>query len=312
MTGHERKQLTSQLAELGLTGLEAETYLALLELPAATAYQVAQVIGKPTANVYKAVRTLAGKGALIVRDGSKRVLSPIPPQEFIGGLSRRHQELATDVAEKLASLRAAPQADQLYAIASVDAVLERAATMLAAAKSVALVDAFPAIVERLSGDLRKLQRRKVKLYLQTYERTDIPAESNVVSGLAGQIRQQWNCEFLTLTVDGSQALFALCDKELTIAHQAYWSNSLFFSCLQHAGMLREHLYHELQAEFTSGKPTLARIRRLVQQHPTFYSLPAPGQQVLFEQFGVQDSSQDKPRRSSKPPSGRQTTRAKRR
>ncbi len=281
---------TRQLTELGLTGLEAEVYCSLVPLGTATAYEVAQKIGKPTANVYKASRSLADKGAVAVQEGSKRLLKAIPPAEFLGTLARRQLELADSATKQLEALRPAQDVDQLYAIENVDVAFERAGTMLAATRQVAVVDTFPQTLARLEPALRKTARRRsVSLYLQAYEPTDIPADSMVISSHAEQILAQWNCEFLIVVIDGKQTLFALFDHTLTSVHQAYWSNSMFLSCVQHAGMMREHLYHQLQNELATRKPSVARIREMLAGHPTFYSAPVPGQLELHQMVAPPDA-----------------------
>src|SRR5689334_21396734 len=139
--------LISQLNELGLSELEATTYVALVARGSTTAYQLAQQIGKPTANVYKAVRSLADKGAVVVQPGSKRMLTATAPDEFLAQLQHRHQELIAHATRGLRSLhRPAPGAN-LYTLESVGGAFERARTMLRAAREIVVVDVFPRSLE---------------------------------------------------------------------------------------------------------------------------------------------------------------------
>jgi len=65
------------LADLGFTNLEAEIYAFLLQESPATGYRIAQAIGKPAANTYKAIQSLEQKGAVIVEAGSSRMCRAI-------------------------------------------------------------------------------------------------------------------------------------------------------------------------------------------------------------------------------------------
>jgi sugar-specific transcriptional regulator TrmB len=50
------------LMEFSFSGLEAEIYTFLLRDSPATGYRVAQALGKPVANTYKAIESLQNKG----------------------------------------------------------------------------------------------------------------------------------------------------------------------------------------------------------------------------------------------------------
>ena len=67
---------------MGLNALEAEVYAQLLKESPLTGYGVAKALGKPAANVYKAIDTLADKGAVIVDEGGTRQCRAVPAQGF--------------------------------------------------------------------------------------------------------------------------------------------------------------------------------------------------------------------------------------
>ena len=65
------------LQELGFTETEALAYAGLVPISPATGYRVAQAIGKPAANTYKALESLEAKGAVLVESGAVRPLAAI-------------------------------------------------------------------------------------------------------------------------------------------------------------------------------------------------------------------------------------------
>jgi sugar-specific transcriptional regulator TrmB len=280
--------LVSQLNELGLSELEATTYVALVAHGSTTAYQLAQQISKPTANVYKAVSSLADKGAVVVQPGSKRLLTATAPDEFLGQLQHRHQELISHATRGLRSLhRPAPGAN-LYTLESVDGAFERARTMLRAAREIVVVDVFPRSLERLHTDIEAAAKRGVNVFVQAYAK---PAKrvahirSFVIASQAESVLAHWNSEQLNLVADGREMLLALCDSELSRIVQAYWSNSLYLACMQHAGLLREHAFHQIQELLTSGRATPRRLQDIIRRNPTFHSTLVPGQRELASLVG---------------------------
>ena len=66
------------LVSLGFTALAAEIYAWLPEEAPVTGYRIAQAIGKPAPNVYKAIETLETKGAVMVDEGKSRLCRPVP------------------------------------------------------------------------------------------------------------------------------------------------------------------------------------------------------------------------------------------
>ena len=64
---------------LGFNALRSEVYVALLKTDPQTAYRTGKLIGRPTANVYKAVEVLLSRGAVTIEEGfDKQVCHAVP------------------------------------------------------------------------------------------------------------------------------------------------------------------------------------------------------------------------------------------
>ena len=276
----EHGQLHAQLVELGLGELEARTYVALLKGGPATAYSVGRTIGKPTANVYKAADALEARGAIISSSGQKRILRPVAPEEFLAHLRRRQGDLLDSVAAGLEALRSAPQGVGLYRLENVDAVIERARRMLGSAVRLVVVDAFPGAIERVRGDIEAAHGRGVAVHVQVYERTSIRCASLVEVGGGAEVVRLWKSEQLNIAADAREVLLALCTTGMSAVIEAYWSNSLYLSCMQQAGLLREHAFHQLRGLVAGGEATEANIRRVLEGNPNFNTVEMPGQREL--------------------------------
>src|SRR6188474_2426856 len=86
--------LQNALESLGLTQIEARCYAHLAANPSTTGYGVARGIGKPTANVYRAIETLERKGLVIHDRGTPPAYRALPPEEMLARLARAHLLLA--------------------------------------------------------------------------------------------------------------------------------------------------------------------------------------------------------------------------
>ncbi len=122
---------------------EALAYAYLVQEGPATGYRISHAIGKPTANTYKAIATLAQQGAVQVDSGEGKLVRAIPPDELLAGLERRAREKREAARALLAARADRPEAARVYSLKTLDQVLERARAMLGRAREIVLADPFP-------------------------------------------------------------------------------------------------------------------------------------------------------------------------
>jgi sugar-specific transcriptional regulator TrmB len=236
------------LSTLGFTELEAAVYTFLVENSPATAYRVAQGIGKPVANTYKAVESLQQKGALLVDETGTRLCRAVPPAELLAALEKTFDTRREAAAQALGRLRPAKADDGVFTLTTAAQVYERCAQMLEQAGDVVLLDAFPAVVERLGPALEAAAARGLTVVVQAYSPTDLKGVDAVIPPKAGLVLERWPGQWLCLLVDGAEYLFAFLDRDGEKVHQAIWSASAFLAWVQHsylADSLRANLLENL-------------------------------------------------------------------
>ncbi|RYG79655.1 hypothetical protein EON77_08810 [bacterium] len=142
------------LVPFGFTALESEVYAFLLKENPATGYRIAQAIGKPAANTYKAIASLERKGALSVEDGESRQCVPVAPAALLGRLAKRYE---ADQKGALAALKKAavpPAATaRLTTIHGTESALGAARAMLGAARVHVLLHAHADLLEALAPEI---------------------------------------------------------------------------------------------------------------------------------------------------------------
>ena len=275
------------LTALGLNELEAEVYEHLLTTEPMTAYRAGKALGRPTANVYKAVEALARAGAVLIEEGENRLCCAVPAEEF---LAHRRRALLADVERAAAVLPRGVRetSDQsIYRIDSAPLALERARTMLVRCTRIAVVDAFPEPLREIQPVLRDVAARGVEVHLLCYEPVSIPGVR--VTCMPSPVREDvlrfWRSHQLNLVTDAMTALVALFDQDLERVHQAVWTESLYLASILHAGMMREHAVHEL-ASVQDAPDALERMREILARQSYFHNTDVPGQRKLLAQFGA--------------------------
>jgi sugar-specific transcriptional regulator TrmB len=241
-----KDQAAATLTFLGFSEIEALVYCQLLQESPATGYRVSHAIGKPTANTYKAIAALALRGAVIIDDSESRLCRAVPPTELLERLGREFDTHRRTAEGELSKIKQAAGDDRVYYLSSVEQVIERARTMLGAARQAALLDLFPKCAPLLSGDLEAAARRGVKIAVRAYEPLALKNVAVVVSPEAHRVLATWPGQQISIAVDGDQFMNALLSQDASRVHQALWSNSTFLSCLQYNALHVEIVLTEAQ------------------------------------------------------------------
>lgn len=279
--------LSRRLQSLGLSGLEAEVYLALLEQGDVTAYRVGKRLGRATANVYSAMESLAGRGAVQIEDGEPRLCRATPPEVFLAQLESRFARSCASLRRDLEAVRTRPDAEQVVQVRSAAAALEAARSMIERAEQIVVFDGFPRVTEELKVVLTEAAIRGVDVYCQVYGDSDWPRSKSlhvVRARQSEQIVEFWRGEQLNLVVDGRRALLAFLDPELARVHQAIQTDLVYVVCMLHAGFLREHTHHVVAGALEGGNLRPADRRRLLADDLYFHRSDVPGMRELQRRF----------------------------
>ena len=274
------EQAIELLRQLGLNQLESEVYVFLLQHPPVTAYRVGKMLGRPTANVYKAIEALSRRGAVLVEEGDNRLCRAVPADEFLHHIKGRFLRTTEGAADTLSKLQRPSFDERVYRVETVAGVLDRVRTMLAAAETIALVDAFPRSLEFLRTDIAEAVARGVQIRVEAYGPFEMDGADVVVVDHPEESLTGWGGEQLNVVVDGRQVLIALLDAELTRVEQAIWSGSPYLSCLLHAGISAELTVLKIRAYVDSAPDSPRDLAALAWGHSVLRDGKVPGHREL--------------------------------
>ena len=267
------------MRELGLNDLESQVYAFLLQHPPMTAYRVGKLLGRATANVYKAIESLARRGAVLVEDGDNRVCRAVPVDEFFEHLKSNFLHSTREAADALSELERPVFDERVYRLESVPALFDRARNMLASADTVVIIDAFPRSLKALKEDIGAAARRGIRVLVKAYAPFDVDGVDVVLGSDPRATFSAWRGEQINLVVDGRELLVALLDAELTRSDQAIWTRSLYMACSLHAGLAAERTLVKLRI-LVEKDPTLDQLKALVRGHQFLRDGGVPGYKEL--------------------------------
>jgi len=287
----KRQQALALLIELGLSELEAEVYVFLLAHPPVTAYRVAKHIGKATANTYKAIESLARRGAVLVEEGENRLCRAVPAAEFVQHLERSFSALTKKTENVLATLEQPSWDERVYKIESVPQLLERCRQMLEErVERLAVIDAFPAALTAILPSVQAALERRADVLVQAYRPIEVPGATVVVPDIGPQAEMQWGSQQLNVVIDGREALIALMNNELSEVIQGVWTNSLYLACILQAGMMAEQTLHGIR-EVQDARDAASRTRQILDRHRFFINTEIPGQKELLARLVNEEETQ---------------------
>lgn len=272
------------LVTLGFTGLEAEIYVALLQSSPATGYGVAQLIGKPLSNVYKALESLQHKGAILVDDGESRMCRAVPADELLNHLDRNFRKNKQRAANALKNLKSHSTDDRIYQLRSHEQVLERCRQMIQDCTEIIILDAFPDLLEELRTDLEKAAGRHLKVAVRNYSPAQIKGAEIFMDPLGEAIIRRWQGQWLCLVVDGSEYLMAFLSADGKRVYQAVWSSSPFISWVYYCALYGEIFFSKLRKEIEAGASN-EQLQAVLKQYHLLWEAEPRGYRDLMHRFG---------------------------
>lgn len=274
------ESIESLLVQLGLSGLEAEAYLALLTEPGSTGYRVSQVIGKAAPNTYKALDSLVVKGAILADEGgSSRTFMAVPVRELVGQMSDRLRSIAARVEKGLADVRVPAEDEGVYRLTTVHQIMSRARGMVSGAKLSVVVDADNDPLEVLLPDILGASARGVRVLLHSRRELDAPGCEVIPS-----VTEGWSGQLLIMTVDGTQFLISLMSGGMRVVNQAAWSrNPLLSACLSRSYTIKA-LFYRIGMMISDPGVDLESIRKELIRLWDAWGYDDPGKSALSERL----------------------------
>ena len=266
--------------QLGFNALESEVYIGLVKHGPQTAYKVAKQIGRPAANVYKAVEVLAREGAVEVTEDNIKVCKAIPVEALVQQLQNSYKRKAEQAVSAISAIGEERSDEGIFKLQTVDSVFQRAVEMLQRTERIAVIDAFPETLQRMIPYINKLAAAGKEVYVLAYEPvTPHKKVSLVVAPMGAEALQYWDAQQLNVAVDGKEIMLALFNKDVSTLVQATYSNNLYLSCIVYSGIINEHKVHR----FTQAR-TMTEIDEIRRSQKFFLNSKVPGLDMLFKMY----------------------------
>lgn len=229
------------LVPFGFTALESEIYAFLLKESPATGYRIAQAIGKPAANTYKAIQSLEAKGAVLVDEGSTRMCRAVAYDELLNRLARQFEEQRVHAAATFASIEVVGEDDRVYSLRSREQVVQLCRQMIAEAEVEIHVCAEAKLVKELQQEISNAVSKGIRVDVLSADASEIDGVEVTKPFWRGGVRGE-----VRIVADGVQSIVANFDGEALA--QAFWTRNPFLTNLHHRSLVSERTVSMLDAQ----------------------------------------------------------------
>lgn len=271
----------SMLLTLGFTALEADVYITLLREPGITGYRVAQLLGKPVTNTYKALDSLAARGAVLQDDcGRSKSFSATPIGELIDNMVIGLRQTGEALETSLRDLGGLPPEEGIYRLQNVPQVYARAQEIIESAKRNLLVDAYQIPLSRVIPAVEKAAVRGVTCLVHAHGNDTSVKGCEVIESCRVDIPGEW----MVVMADGREYMIAVISPDEKRVYQAVWSRNPFISPCVYQGYLNKALFYRITLMFGAGKPH-EEISNELHRLWAVYGARDPGTDALNELMG---------------------------
>jgi sugar-specific transcriptional regulator TrmB len=267
-------KLAESLESLGLTPIEALAYAYLVANPSSTGYRVARGIGKPTANVYRALESLGRKGAVLQDRAATPSFRALAPDDLLARLEQQFMQRKAVAARELATLQPDEGDERLYALKTRDQVISRARIVLVSARRVVMMDGTESLLASLADEIADARSRGVRVLVRARadshnapspepEHGDTVADSPPPPGAHRSLR---------MVSDAREVLMAWFPREDERVLEGMWTRSAPHARSTHESLVSERCcfvieramadglsVDEVEAAFEEWRDLLARV-----------------------------------------------------
>ncbi len=112
--------------------------------------------------------------------------------------------------------------------------------MMARAKTIVAINAFPAALHNITEKINKLAKKGVEVYVQAYAPIVLDRKVPlIIPDINNYSLHYWQAEQLNIAVDRKEVLVALFNKDLDKLIHATYSNNIYLSCIMYSGISSE-------------------------------------------------------------------------
>ncbi|PGK51716.1 TrmB family transcriptional regulator [Priestia megaterium] len=158
------EQLIEQFENLGFSKNEAKVYMALLQEPAITGYEVSKKSGVPRSMVYAVIGKLVAKQAIMELRTETPTYTPVPVKELIANQRKQAEETLSILEKGLESIEKPVEVNVIKHIESREQVLQAMQKLIQTSSEEVWLSAWEQELDELCDSAEKQIENGINMY----------------------------------------------------------------------------------------------------------------------------------------------------
>ncbi len=233
-------QIIERMQTLGFSQYEAKVYLALLQQPNVTGYELAKNSGVPASKIYAILNKLIAKEVVQAIDSEPKKYIPQPPDEILSRMRGDFLETVDLVSEKLEQLyKHGDTADEhIWNLTGRNSIMRKILDFLQEAQSSIFLSVWDEELDEMASQLKKAHERGVNISIVHFGQRVLGIGQEYRHGREHQIRIERGGRRIVLIID---------DKKVILGHfsENGSSNAVWTSNKGMVLLAKDYIIHDI-------------------------------------------------------------------
>ena len=196
------------MQSLGFGQYESQVYLALLQQPSVSGYELAKQSGVPASKIYAILNKLISKELVQVIDSEPKKYIPQPPQEILSRMKGDFLQTVETLQEKLENLYVQETAanNHIFNLSGRDLIIRKVLDFIAYAQKSLWLSVWDEEVDEIAPALRQAHKRGVDIHIVHFGKKLLNLGAEYRHGREHQIRVQRGGRRIALIADDQKVI----------------------------------------------------------------------------------------------------------
>ncbi len=193
---------------LGFSQYEAKVYLALLQQPNVTGYELAKNSGVPASKIYAILNKLIAKEIVQAIDSDPKKYIPQPPEEILSRMRGDFLETIDTLSEKLEQLyQKSDESDEhIWNLSGRNSILRKLLDFINASRHSIFLSVWDEEVDAIASCLKQAQQRGVSITIVHFGQQVLGLGQEYRHGREHQIRIERGGRRIVLIIDDKKVI----------------------------------------------------------------------------------------------------------
>ncbi len=260
------EKIIEKMMEIGINKYESKAYMALLERPGVTAYELSKLSGVPQAKIYETMNKLLEKKLVNIIGDNPIKYAPVDFEDYLDNYKKNVSKTVAFLKESVKDITSSSEVSYMWHLQGKDNILQKIKKVLSNTTKFIYVEAWKEDYEFLKKQLKDLEEKGIEIVTVLYGTTDEKIGKIYFHEMEDMEKDiQAHGRWFTLVSDGKESLFAVFKGTKS---QGIWTENQAFMLMAESFIVHDiflaEIYQkhkkELDEEFG---PNLRKIREKI-------------------------------------------------